>query len=236
MEEEKQSAKVKLQTVKKDKFYFKVNKKGKHVCIAENFLRVFVIPVLRLIYPFRVYGAKKVPDGACVLVGNHYGMFDTMYHGVTTWEGLHLFAKSSIQKFPWLKWFGERCGIIYVNRDGNDVRGVMNAIKCLRHGDKVSLFPEGTRNKTDAEILPFMSGASMIAIKAKVPIVPITLYMRTKPFKMQHVIVGEPVEFSEYYDKKLTEDLLKEADEKLKSLILQQRYDHAAYLKEKKKK
>ena len=75
--------------------------------------------------------------------------------------------------------------------------------KCLKNGEKVVLYPEETRNKTDAEILPFKHGASVMAIRTKTPIIPIMLYNKPRFFRMTHVLIGDPVELTEYYDRKL---------------------------------
>ncbi len=221
---------------KKEDIYFKVNKKGKHVSVFENILRCTAMKLVRFVYPYRVYGNKRVPDGPCVFVGNHYRIWDIIYPGGLTWEGIHFLAKKSLADNKIFGIFCRACKIIAVNRDGNDVRSAITAIKCLKHGDKVSLYPEGTRNKVGAEILPFFSGASMFAVKAKVPIVPVTLYKKPRPFHVCHVIVGDPVELSEFYGVKLTEEVLKEADEKMKRIILNQRYEHAKALEEKRGK
>lgn len=216
----------------KDSPFFRTNKKGQKVSLIQSILRHVAIPFVRLVFPCRFYGNKRVPDGALLFIGNHYRVFDIMYPGCLTGEGIHFLAKSSLLKHKILGPFCKSCKVIAVNRDGNDVRGVITALKCLKNGEKVSIYPEGTRNKTDAEILPFFGGASMFAIKAKVPIVPITLYEKQKPFKVAHVIVGEPFELSEYYGVKLTEEVIKEADEKLKNVILNQRYEHGRMLEE----
>ena len=65
---------------------------------------------------------------------------------------------------------------IPVNRDGNDVRALLDCLKCLKNGEKISIYPEGTRNKTGEGMLPFRHGAAAMAIKAKVPIIPVMMY------------------------------------------------------------
>ena len=125
---------------------------------------------------------------------------------------------------------------IEVNRDGSDVRAIMDSLKCLKNGEKICIFPEGTRNKTNADMLPFKSGASVMAIKARVPIVPIMQYKKPKPFLLNHILIGEPFEFTEYYDKKLTDELIREADEKLREKLLEMRREHAEFLASKKRR
>ena len=182
------------------------NKKGRHVMPFMNFLRAVFIPAYRQICPFRCYCEKKTKYGPCLYVCNHYRIWDPIYIARTTSEGIHILAKREVMENWFMKPICKKIRCISVNRDGNDVRAMMNALKCLKNGEKVSLFPEGTRNKTQAEMLPFKPGAAAMAIKAKVPVVPAAIYKKPKPFKVAHILYGKPFELTEFYDKKLTEE------------------------------
>ena len=214
----------------------KANKKGRHIMKLLNFLRVLVIPVYWLLKPFRFYGNRKVKDGACVYICNHFGMLDPAYPACTTWEGIHFIAKTEVNKMPLIGFLFRKVKGISVNRDGNDVRALLDCFKCLKNGEKICIFPEGTRNKTGVELQPFRHGAAAIAIKAKVPIVPMMLYKKPKYFRVAHVLRGEPIELTEYYDKKLTETDYEEADQKLYNIMLDLRREHTEFLQRKKKK
>ena len=214
----------------------KANKKGRHIMKLLNFLRVLVIPVYWLLKPFRFYGNRKVKDGACVYICNHFGMLDPAYPACTTWEGIHFIAKTEVNKMPLIGFLFRKVKGISVNRDGNDVRALLDCFKCLKNGEKICIFPEGTRNKTGVELQPFRHGAAAIAIKAKVPIVPMMLYKKPTYFRVAHVLMGEPIELTEYYDKKLTETDYEEADQKLYNIMLDLRREHTEFLQRKKKK
>ena len=219
---------------KKAEITVKANKKGRHVMHLLNVLRVLVVPVFWILRPFRFYGNWKVQDGACIYICNHYGLMDIAYPACTTWEGLHYMAKKEVEKMPVINFVFRKVKGITVNRDGNDVRALLDCFKCLKNGEKICIFPEGTRNKTEAEMLPFRHGAAAIAIKAKAPIVPVMIYKKPRYFRMTHVLVGDPVELTEYYDRKLTEADYNEADAKLYNLMLDLRKEHKLFLDSKK--
>lgn len=210
-------------------------RKGKHVSRWINAARIFALPLYWLLKPFRYYGNRKVKDGACLYVCNHYTLFDAVYPMYTTWEGIHFIAKKENFETPVLKNIFRYIKAICVNRDGNDVRGMLDAFKCLKNNEKVAIYPEGTRNKTDAEMLPFFHGASVMAIKNRVPIVPIMLYKKPRMFRMTHVLVGEPFELTEYYEAKMTIQEIEEADDKIRAVMLEMRKKHTEYLESKKK-
>jgi 1-acyl-sn-glycerol-3-phosphate acyltransferase len=104
------------------------------------------------------------------------------------------------------RWFVTKSECIPVQRDGNDVKAVMQAMRKLKNGDIVYIFPEGTRNKTKEPFLPFKGGAALLSLRTKTPIVPIVFMNKFKLFHKTVILVGEPFEFTEYYDKKLTEE------------------------------
>ena len=130
----------------------------------------------------------------------------------------------------------KRAKAISVNRDGNDVRSLLDCFKCLKNGEKICIYPEGTRNKTDNEIKPFRHGAAVMAIKCKTPIVPVVIYKRPRLFRCTHVLVGEPIELTEYYDRKNTEDELNQADEYLRQVMINMKNAHTEFLANKKGK
>lgn len=215
---------------------YKVNKKGRHVSGWISFLRNFIAPLVRLFYPFRYYGNHKIKDGAALYVMNHYRMVDPIYPLLTTKEGIHFIGKKEMFSMPIYGFFCKKVKAIAVNRDGADVRGFMDALKCLKNGEKVSICPEGTRNKTDKIFLPFKSGAAMLAIRAKAPVIPVVIYNKARFLRTTHILVGDPIEFTEYYDQKLTEEILKEADERIVNTFWELRKEHEKYLAAKKNK
>ena len=215
---------------------FKVNKKGKHVSHVLNLFRCTLIPFYRLIRPFKVFGNKNVQDGPLLYVSNHYTAVDAAFPAVTTKEGIHFLAKKESKTMPVIGPCMVGLKSIFANRDGNDVRAIMDCLKCLKAGDKLAIYPEGTRNRNpDVEMLPFHHGASLIAIKAQVKIVPLVIYKKPRNFRMTHILVGEPFELTEYYGKKkLSEEELTAADEKIRSRMLDLRREHSEYLAAKK--
>lgn len=215
---------------------FKVDKNGRHVNGWCSFLRNCIAPFVRLFYPFRYYGNRKVKDGAGLYVMNHYRMVDPIYPLLTTKEGIHFIGKKEMFSMPIYGFFCKKVKAIGVSRDGTDVRGFMDSLKCLKKGDKVCICPEGTRNKTEEIFLPFKSGAAMLAIRAKAPVIPIVIYNKARFLRTTHVLIGEPMEFTEYYDRKLTEDLLQEADERILQKFWEMRNAHTDYLASKKKR
>ncbi len=213
---------------------FPANKKGYHIMPFMNFLRALFYWLHFIIYPYRLHGPWKVGKGAYIYFGNHYHIFDIFYPALSTKEGVHFITKQSVLEAPVIGYWAYKVGAIGANRDGSDVRTVMSSMKVLKNGEKLSMFPEGMRNKSGGdEFLPFHGGTALLAIKTKTPIVPFVICNRPKVFHVTHVVFGEPFELSEYYGRKLTAEDYAEAEEKLKNILYDMRAQFRASRKKK---
>ena len=222
-------------TKNQNKLLVKANKKGRHINVVLNILHAIYITCYRIVKPFRYFGNRKIQNGPFIFISNHLTAMDPVYQVATTWESIRFVAKKEISETPVLNVLAKGIKVIYVNRNGNDVRALLDCLKCLKNGEKLAIYPEGTRNKVTEEIQPFKHGAAAMAIKTKTPVIPMVIYHRPKFFRMTHVLIGDPVELTEYYDRKLSEEELAQADEKLRQIMIKMRSDHTEYLQNKKK-
>jgi len=69
-------------------------------------------------------------------------------------------------------------GSILLDREKNQMSGFFADIKkAVKKGDSIFIFPEGTRNKSDQQLTKFKEGSRIIALKNRLPILP--LYIRS---------------------------------------------------------
>ncbi len=194
---------------------------------------------LKWLLPVKKYGhTEPYNDGSYVIVGNHKSCLDIVPTALATDRPVRYMAKKELFKRGLIKKLCESLEVIPVSRDGNDVRAVMQALKALKNGEIIVIFPEGTRNKTDEIFLPFKSGATTLSIKTHSPIIPVVQVKKIKLFHRAHVMYGEPIEFSEFYDVKPTEEDIKKCDEILREemLKLYEKLQQETTKKKKKKK
>ena len=83
------------------------------------------------------------------------------------------------------KYYFKALGVIPVNRTIKDKSVIPSSVLALEEGKTISVFPEGTINKTDDVILPFKIGAVKIAKLTGVPIVPLVINGKYKIFGNQ---------------------------------------------------
>lgn len=168
---------------------------------------------LSWLIPKTKYGCQtKFNDRSYLIISNHKSILDVIPPVFVTDKPVYYMAKKEIFESRIGRWFTNKCECIPVSRDGNDVRAIMQAMKLLKNGSVVCIFPEGTRNKSEEIFLPFKSGAAALAIKTKTPIIPIVHVRKITLFRRIKFYCGEPFELTEFYDKKLTQEDIERAD------------------------
>lgn len=124
-----------------------------------------------------VAGAENVPrDSPVVFMSNHQGYFDILALFLAIPQRFSYIAKEELFKIPVFGHSMARAGYIPLDR-GDGRRALKNmdsAAAIVRGGRSVVIFPEGTRG-FDLGLLPFKKGGFLLAQKAGVPIVPVTI-------------------------------------------------------------
>lgn len=183
-------------------------------------LRPLLYLYMLIFFPRRVYGKNKLPKGKHIVVCNHYSMMDVFFVGALYGKRITFLAKKELFENKVLGWFLRILGGIPVDREKVDFSTIKTVLKTLEKGEVIAIFPEGTRNRTDAELLPLKAGAGLFAVKGKVPVVPVMISKKCKIFRRTDIFVGESIDLSEYYSVKFTSELNEEISEKIRAAML----------------
>jgi 1-acyl-sn-glycerol-3-phosphate acyltransferase len=124
-----------------------------------------------------VTGLDKVPVGEPVIfMSNHQGNFDILALLDAIPRPFAWIAKEELFAIPIFGYSMRRGG--YIPLDRSDGRSALKSIEAaaavIRKGRSVVIFPEGTRTP-DGALLPFKKGGFLLAARAGVPIVPLTI-------------------------------------------------------------
>lgn len=193
-----------------------------------GFLKGVMRAVTQLLFPFKLIGKEKIGAGACVLVGNHYRLWDITHMACTTKDRVHFIAKKELYGNRFLAFLCRKVEAIPVSRDGQDAKAIMTALRYLKNGEKISMFPEGTRNRTNEELLPLKGGAALFAIKARVPVYPVMCLHKTRLFRRTKIVVGDAVDLSAFYDRRMTAEDYAAAEEIIRGRMLATMHDYIA--------
>ncbi len=116
------------------------------------------------------------PDRPYIFVSNHQSTIDIPVLFVALPHDVRFVAKKALQYVPFLGWYMKWAKFVFVDRGNRKeaVASLERGAAQIRGGVSIITFPEGTRSER-CEVLPFKKGAFSIAIKAGVPIIPVTI-------------------------------------------------------------
>lgn len=159
-----------------------------------SFLKVIYSVLLKIIYRPQIIGKENIPkEGALIFAGNHKHAVDPTMVMMSTNRIVHFMAKEELFKGIHgliLK----KIGLIKVRRGKSNPQAIIDAEEILSNGGTIGIFPEGTRNKGESELLKFRHGAAKIAIKTNTLIVPFAIRNKYKLLRKSVVLeFGKPI-------------------------------------------
>ncbi|MGA8938329.1 MAG: lysophospholipid acyltransferase family protein [Acidobacteriaceae bacterium] len=164
---------------------------------ARTLLRIAMSPVA-------LEHAEQLPaQQAAVYASNHLSYYDTPVLFAKLPFQFRILAKAPLWKIPFIGWYLQRSGQVPIDQSSAraGVVSLARGARILEAGMPMVIFPEGGR-AFNGELQPMVAGAAWLAIKAQVPLVPLTLVgtyellpihvyaLKPRPLKL---IVGEPI-------------------------------------------
>lgn len=148
-------------------------------------------PIVRLLYPCRYHGRENIVEGACIICANHSTYVDPLIvaFGFSR-QMIHFMAKYELSTVPVLGFILKKCGVFFVKRGESDIGAVRAALRYLKNGERIMMFPEGTRVSSDDSVAA-KSGAIHIAAKLGVPIIPVHIPRNKRLFHRMEIHIGQ---------------------------------------------
>ncbi|NOX53435.1 MAG: 1-acyl-sn-glycerol-3-phosphate acyltransferase [Planctomycetes bacterium] len=173
------------------------------------------------------------PEGPAIIIANHRSPVDPLM----IWMNHHLTPRGKgpirVIGFVMAREYYEQPGVIGwicramqsipIERDGKDVQGTRQALKRLKEGKLLGIFPEGGIN-TGPGLREADVGVAWLALTSRAPVYPVFLHgtpqrtSMTAPFytfSRVRVSYGEPVDLSAYYGRRKNHELLREVTDLL---------------------
>ena len=125
-----------------------------------------------------VIGEENVPKDVPVLyIGNHRSYFDIIITYSRCPRLTGYIAKDTMGKVPLLNIWMKRLYCLFLDRTDmkKGLKTILTGIDQIKTGISMCIFPEGTRNKTEDEMLPFKAGSLKLSEKTRCPIVPMAI-------------------------------------------------------------
>jgi 1-acyl-sn-glycerol-3-phosphate acyltransferase len=124
----------------------------------------------------QVIGLENIPAETAVFASNHTSYMDTPVVFASLPFQFRILAKKELWGLPFIGWYLDRSGQIPIDTENprTTLSSFAAGVRTLRDGLSVFVFPEGGRTP-DGNLKTFLNGAAFLAIRAKVPLVPIAL-------------------------------------------------------------
>jgi len=164
----------------------------------------------------KIENFEKLPqNGQYLIVINHKSIIDPPIVEVALKE-TELFgpwiSKKELYNSFFFGLFVRNAGSILLDREKSQMSGFFaETKKAVNRGESIFIFPEGTRNKTDQPLSTFKEGSRLIALKNRLPILP--LYIKTdanevlknalNDSKLEQevtIVVGDVIDYKEKTD------------------------------------
>lgn len=127
---------------------------------------------LRFYLNVRVVGRKNVPaKGSFIFASNHTSYLDPVLLGTSIHRSLNYMAQEGLFEKGFLAWALPKVQAFPVKRGEGDPGAIRQALKLLKTGKPLVIFPEGTRSE-DANLQRGKPGIGFIAARSGVPVVP----------------------------------------------------------------
>lgn len=127
--------------------------------------------------PVRVVHAERLlGQGAAVYASNHLSYMDTPVLYAKLPFQFRILAKQSLWRVPFIGWHLRRSGQVSVDQSSAraSISSLGRGVAALKSGMPLVVFPEGGRSP-DGKVQAFLAGAAYMAIRAQMPVVPLTL-------------------------------------------------------------
>lgn len=162
-------------------------------------IAAFLVSIgVKIFYRFRVEGLPELnKDKRLILCANHFSMRDILAIASAFPGTLHFVAKKELGKGRLLSWFFSKLGVIFIDREANDIEAMRKILAKLKEEKMICIFPEGTRVK---EVSPsnMKSGVALIAMRGKSDVLCATIVTEYRFRKELLVRFHPPIHHEDY--------------------------------------
>ncbi|MCL6503941.1 MAG: 1-acyl-sn-glycerol-3-phosphate acyltransferase [Pirellulales bacterium] len=179
---------------------------------------VYNLVMTRIRWRARLEGALPIdPPGGAVIVCNHRSPVDPAFVALAARRQVHWMVAREYCQVPVIGWGLRVLEVIPTSRAGIDTAATRAAVRYAQRGELVGMFPEGRLNTTTEFMLPGRLGAALVALRARVPVIP--CYIEGGPFEgsvysffwltaRARLVVGRPLDLSPYYGREGQREVL----------------------------
>lgn len=162
---------------------------------------------LRVLYPVRWHNREQLSLPApFILIANHRCFIDPLAIAIPIRDReVRFLAKRELTQSRLARNVLTKLHAIPVTRHGTDMGAMRASLQALREGHILGIFPEGTRRQP-VMMQEVESGAALIALRARVPVLPCYIHGKIGPFRVTHIYYGAPMSLEDLYAQGVNSD------------------------------
>lgn len=149
--------------------------------------------LVKILYPFTPRGRENIPEGAAIICAPHTSYLDPILVGLGMGrkQFIRFLGKAELESTPLVGFLMRKIGSVPIHRGESDIEAFKKCLRILKAGEKLVIFPEGTRVH-EPEMGQLKPGAIRMAQRLQVPIQPVYLTREKKLFRHIDIVFGEP--------------------------------------------
>lgn len=170
--------------------------------LGRGIVKSAIFMYCKIVHRAKIIGQENIPkDEPLIYCGNHRNYLDPPLMVATAKRHVRFMAKEELSKNPFFAFLGVVFEGIYVKRDSKDVTALKEALKALKNGQCIALFPEGTRNGLEKGE-KVKDGAAFFTVRTGAKVIPVGISGGIKAFEKVTIKYGKPLDFSQYKNTK----------------------------------
>lgn len=209
----------KKKKIQEEKEIYSIRPENTRKKVVRKIVKSFLAGLYHIAYRIEIRGTENLPkQGAYIICGNHVNTLDAAAIVLLSKSKIRFIGKYELFKSRILRWLAHLFDIIPIKRNMQDMEAMKRCLKALKNEEILGIFPEGTRKGIEKKEKA-KGGAAFMAMRAKVPIVPVGIIGTFKPFSKLILNYGKPITFDNY-DVQNKEDLEKATNMVMDNIIM----------------
>lgn len=168
-------------------------------------LKAVGVPLFKIYFRLSFKGQENIPsEGPVLVAANHASFIDPLVVAAGIKSRVGFIIIDDFFYKPLIRWFCGSTDCIPVAEKMEGAGSMKRAIRYLKQGKTLCIFPEGGRSK-DGKLMPAKSGAGILALLTGAPVIPVAVkgsfsayaprHLLPRPKKIE-IVYGEKLHFS----------------------------------------
>ena len=178
--------------------------------------RILAKIIFHTVMPVKCHNRERLDaEAPYVLIANHLHALDPVAMAMfIPRRQICFLGKKELGKNKIANRLMTSAHVILVGRGDTDMAAMRNCMKAVKM-KKILLIPEGSRHH-EGQMEQIQSGASLIAMRSKAPIIPMYIDRKLSFFKKTNMYVGEPIQYDDLLEKGINAETCEEMNERFR--------------------